>query len=110
MPATRPYGAAVVPQGYGASVSDWESDWHYSRGQVRVAWAADQIGLTHDQLRQEARDRGMSATGGIAWDDLLAITRELHVREGDDERRARLVRALKTFIVTRREAAERGPG
>lgn len=58
------------------------------------------MGLSHDRLTQEARDRGVSTYGGIAWDDLITMTA---VREGDAERRARLTRALKTFTLTRRE-------
>lgn len=32
--------------------------------------------ITHDQVRQAARDPRLATTGGIAQDDLLAITRE----------------------------------
>jgi hypothetical protein len=85
--------------------AEWETGLQYTKGEARVAWAANKMGITHDQLQQEARDRGISAWGGIAWNDLLKITGELMVREPDDRRRATFRAAIVTFIETRKTAA-----
>lgn len=61
------------------------------------------MGVSFDQLRQAAREDGVSTAGGIAWDDLIPLARKMMIQEKDPARRATIRAAIVTFIEARKQ-------